>query len=85
MRPTQHPSNNDVLGAPPGVPIDQCKALYITRVVYDNGMPAVVSFWEPSPEERAAIAAGALVVFSCWGNTHPPVSIGVEAVEDRPW
>lgn len=89
MRPTQHPSNNDVLRAPPGVAHADCKPLAITRVVYDNGpaglMPGVWSYWEPSPEERAAIAAGAKVRFSCWGTTHPPVSIGVDGVEERPW
>lgn len=85
MRPTQHPSNNDVLGAPPGVSIEQCRPLYITRVMFDSGIPAVWSYWEPSPEERAAIAAGAPVRFSCWGMTHPPVSIGVDGVEERPW
>lgn len=80
MRPTQHPSNNDVLGAPLGVPIDECKALPITRVRYDNGMPAVWSFWQPSDAERAAIAAGAPVMLSCWGMTHPPVALGVDGV-----
>ena len=39
MRPTQHPSNNDVLAAPPGVDIDDCKALAITRVLFPPGMP----------------------------------------------
>jgi len=85
MRPTQHPTNNDVLGAPPGVAIEDCKPLAITRVMYERGGPALWSFWEPSPEERAAIAAGALVRFSCWGRTHPPVAIGVDGVEERPW
>ena len=85
MRPTQHPSNNDVLGAPPGVAIEQCRPLYITRVMFDSGIPAVWSYREPSPEERAAIAAGAPVRLSCWGMTHPPVSIGVDGVEERPW
>ncbi len=85
MRPTQHPSNNDVLGAPPGVAIEECKALAITRVRYPDGMPGVRSFWQPSPEEAAAIAAGAPVCFTCWGMTHPPVHIGVDGVEERPW
>ena len=85
MRPTQHPSNNYVLRAPPGVSAEQCKPLAITRVLFDSGIPAVWSYWEPSPEERAAIAAGAPVRLSCWGMTHPPVSIGVDGVEERPW
>lgn len=82
MRPTQHPSNNDVLGAPPGVSHDECQALPITRVFYhDIGVPAVVSFWQPSPAERQAIAAGALVQLSCWGETHPPIALSVDGVQ----
>lgn len=82
MRPTQHTSNNDVLGAPPGVPVDQCRPLYITRVKYGNGMPGTWSFWQPNEAEKLAIAAGASVRFSCWGTTHPPVHIGVDGVEE---
>lgn len=77
MRPTQHPTNNDVLRPPPGVSHEDCKPLAITRVTYDNGMPAVWSFWQPSAQERAAIAAGAPVRLSCWGRTHPPVLLDV--------
>jgi hypothetical protein len=82
MRPTQHPSNNDVLRAPPGVAVDQCKPLAITRVQYDNGMPAVWSFWQPSEAEKSAIAAGAAIRLASWGQTHPPVHIGVDGVEE---
>ena len=85
MRPTQHPSNNDVLAAPSGVDIDDCKALAITRVLFPPGMPGVRSYWQPSPEEAAAIAAGAPVCFTCWGMTHPPVHIGVDGVQGQPW
>ena len=85
MRPTQHPSNNDVLAAPPGVDIDDCKALAITRVLFPPGMPGVRSYWQPSPEEAAAIAAGAPVCFTCWGMTHPPVHIGVDGVQGQTW
>lgn len=83
MRPTQHPSNNDVLGAPAGVRIDECKALPITRVRYTNGMTGVQSYWRPSEAEKQAIAAGAAVRFSSWGNTHPPVHIGVDGIEEE--
>jgi hypothetical protein len=83
MRPTQHPSNNDVLRAPPGVPIEECTPLAITRAEYPNGAPVVLSYWRPSEAERKAIAEGALVAFQAWGRTHPPVYIGVDGVEDQ--
>lgn len=82
MRPTQHPTNNDVLRAPPGVPIEECRPLPITRVQYSDGTPAVWSYWMPSDAERAAIAAGASVRLSAMGGRHPPVHIGVDGIED---
>lgn len=79
MRPTQHPSNNDVLRAPAGVEIESCRPLAITRVTYGpEYMPGVVSYWQPSPEELALLNAGRPVYLSCWGMTHPPVAIGVD-------
>ncbi len=80
MRPTQHPSNNDVLLPPPGVGHDECRPLAITRVVYSNGQRAVWSYWEPTADERAAIAAGASIWLSAYGLTHPPVLLGVDVV-----
>lgn len=81
MRPTQHPSNNDVLLPPAGSTRDECRPLPITRVRYGNGMPGVWSFWEPSPEERAAIASGAMVRLCTMGSTHPPVVLNVDGLE----
>lgn len=81
MNPVQHPSNNDVLGAPPGVSIEECRALPITRVQYDNGLPAVWSYWQPTDAERLAIANGAPVRLSIYGLTHPPLHVGVDGIE----
>jgi len=82
MRPTQHPTNNDVLRAPTGASIEECKPLAITRIRFSDGTPAVWSFWQPSDTERAAIAAGASIRLSAIGQTHPPVHIGVDGVEE---
>lgn len=82
MRPTQHPSNNSVLGAPKGATIDECTALAITRVRYECGSDAVWSYWEPSAAERALIASGAKVRLCVMGVTHPPISIGVDGIDD---
>lgn len=80
MRPIQHPTSNDVLQAPAGVGIEQCRPLAITRHTYDDGTPAVMSFWQPSDAERAAISAGKPVYIHVLGRTHPPVFIGVDGV-----
>lgn len=75
----QHPSNNDVLGAPPGVAIEDCSALPITRTYDEAGREVVASYWKPSPEEIEAIVAGRPVVLIVWGRTHPPLIVAVDA------
>jgi len=83
VRATQHPSNNDILRPPPGVTIEECAPLAITRIVYaPTSLPGVRSYWRPSEAERKAIAEGALVMFQVWGNTHPPIFIGVDGIEE---
>lgn len=77
MRPTQHPSNNDVLRAPSGATVDECRPLPITRLFY-GATPAVVSYWQPTAEQLALLAAGKPVWLSVLGHTHPPLAIGVD-------
>ncbi|WP_138469511.1 hypothetical protein [Poseidonocella sp. HB161398] len=48
-----------------------------------DGDNLMVSLWQPSAEERAAIAAGAPVRLSILGTVHPPVLIEVEEVEGQ--
>ena len=84
MERMQHPSNNAVLGAPAGW--DQrtlpCNALPITRTDWD-GVPAVVSFWKPTPAEIQATKAGPPVMLWVAGSTMPPVALMVEAQEQQ--
>ncbi len=79
MNRTQHPSNTNVLGAPVDWSQETlpCGALAITACKIE-GASAMKSWWQPTPEERAAIANGARVVLSVIGTCHPPVAIGVE-------
>lgn len=79
MRPTQHPSNNRVLGAPIGWDQSElpCGALAITDMVVD-GIPRVVSFWRPDADELAALNAGGTVALWIVGRTMPPASLSVE-------
>lgn len=73
----QHPLCNTVLAAPPGVSIDECRALPIRRAQFSDGAPCVQSFWKPTPEELALLNAGEPVIFTAWGTTHPPVILEV--------
>lgn len=43
----------------------------------DKDRIVVVSTWEPSAEERGAIARGANVELVVWGTSHPPVAVAV--------
>jgi len=78
MRPTQHSSNNRVLGAPAGWDQDEstCHAIALTDLTY-AGVRSVATFWELSDEERAAIAAGAKVMLIVPGSTMMPAALEV--------
>lgn len=83
MRVTQHPSNNGVLGAPPGMSVDECRAAPITRTLYADGTPSVTTYWRPTEAERAAIADGALVSVEVLGETMPPMIVGADGVANE--
>lgn len=78
MQRTQHPSNNAVLGAPPGTDIEVCNALPITRIQFDDGTPAVESWWKPNNQERYLIELGYPVKLTILGTTHAPVKVEVD-------
>ncbi len=80
MNKIQHPSNNDVLGAPAGwnqkdLPVS---ALPITRAEV-GGQPAVVSYWKPTADELAALNSGGSVALWVIGQTMPPVALEVDS------
>jgi hypothetical protein len=79
MNKHQHPSNNDVLGAPVGWNQGDltCAALPITRAKFGD-MEAVVSYWRPSAEELAVLNAGGSVELAILGRTIPPVMLSVD-------
>lgn len=78
MNKIQHPSNNLVLGAPPGMSIDECSALAVTRVQYKDGSIALRSYWKPSREELALLNKGFNVCLEILSESHPPVILSVE-------
>jgi hypothetical protein len=44
----------------------------------------MVSSWQPTPAEVAAIVAGAPIYLTVLGQGHPPVMLDVGAVPDQP-
>jgi len=45
--------------------------------VDDRGNSVICSVWEPSQEERQAIADGMNIHLAVWGTRTPPVAIGL--------
>lgn len=78
MRWIQHPSNNDVLGAPKGWDQSQlpCGAIPITRTDC-HGHEMVCTYWMPTAEELAKLNEGQPVVLAVMGTTMPPVGLTV--------
>lgn len=79
MIPARIEACTRVLGAPIGWTPETsgpCRGLPI-RDEMNGDMPAMVSCWEPTPDEVAAIAAGAKVMLRILGSGHPPVALWV--------
>lgn len=73
MNKCQHPFNNFVLGAPPGMTHEQCTALAVTKVIYEEGTLGLRSYWKPTPEELATLNTGGYICLEILGGVHPPV------------
>lgn len=85
MNPIRHPSNTRTLAAPAGwdhrgVPVEP---LGITDTEL-NGVPCVMSFWQPDAEDLANIAAGSPIGLSIVGRTMPPAAVVTLMVEQHP-
>lgn len=68
-----------ILGAPPGWTPEtsgECLGLPI-RDEMNGDVPCMVSAWEPTPEELAALNAGAKVHLRLLGTGHTPVMVCV--------
>lgn len=46
-----------------------------------DGTPVMVSAWEPTPAELAALNAGQPIYLWIWGTGHPPVMLTVDEAE----
>ena len=77
MTPTNFRQATQMLGRPDDMTDEQCGALHIARGLAD-GYPYVVSCWQPTDEERAAIASGAPVYLHVVGAAMPPVCLSTQ-------
>lgn len=84
MNPTSIAPCTRILGRPPGTLEEDCTDLQISDVHHPIWGNVMLSAWLPSPEERAAIAAGAPVILSIVGKSHPVVSVYTGAWASSP-
>jgi hypothetical protein len=63
---------------------DSCDDLPARHEPPQEGVPAgcVSSVWEPTPEERAEIAAGANIKLWVWARSTPPVAITTTGLQE---
>lgn len=47
-----------------------------------DGVPQMVSSWQPTPKDVAAVAAGAPIYLTVLGTGHPPVMLTVGKVPE---
>ncbi len=79
MRPATFPEHNRVFTRPVTMGADLCVDLQVFDTTEE-----FISKWEPSPEERAAIAAGGPVWLYVFGRGHPPVMLsGLSPFEEH--
>lgn len=77
MIPARIENCTRALGAPVGWTPEtsgQCVGLPIRDEVHGD-IPVMISAWEPTPAEIAAIVGGAKVMLKVVGGAHPPVLI----------
>jgi len=73
------PNATRVLGAPPDwdkATKGPCCGLPVQDIETAAG-PAMMSAWQPTPDELARLIAGASVTLLVLGRIHPPVSLAV--------
>jgi hypothetical protein len=74
MRPRRTHISNSVYRLAGGT---EDNDLWVYIDTHADGSPLVRSCWEPTDEERQAIADGANVELIVWGTGHPPVAMDV--------
>lgn len=83
MTPINFPEACQSLARPSNMTDEQCGPLPTARGLFD-GFPCMVSQWQPTDEERAAIAAGAPIVLHVLGTVMPPVCVATRIECDGP-
>ena len=72
VHPPGDPNRTLVIGKSQGY-----LGLAVNFRVYDDGTPALITAWQPTPKELEALNAGASVEIELLTPQHPPIKVGV--------
>lgn len=78
MKPIKFKESNKVYGAPENWDEKQhgeCSALQVFEGETPSGLNAIISVWQPTPEEVEDIKSGKPIYLHITGNGHPPVCL----------
>jgi hypothetical protein len=75
MTPIKFEGANVLLTRPEDMTDEQCGALPALRDKDEDGLPFLLTAWQPTPEEILAIQAGAPIYLKVCGMGMPPVSL----------
>lgn len=75
MHPIEPKNATHELAPPAGMA--DCIPLAV-RVSQDTDCRTFTSAWQPSAEELESLRKGASVAVTIFGNSHPPIYVGVE-------
>lgn len=78
MNPVPIINHTRVVGASQGYIGLPIRDEQVNCSVNGEGTPMMVTAWQPTPEELAALNAGAVVQVKILGTIHPPIMLGVE-------
>lgn len=54
--------------------------LCVRDFLFGDGTPAMMTAWQPTPDELARLALGAPIYLTLLGSAHPPVKLDVGEV-----
>lgn len=78
MLPTDFPQANFTFSKPQGVKDEDCSDLRVFKGHDTEGVPVIISQWQPSKEDIEAINQGKPIYLQIMGYGMPPVSLYTE-------
>lgn len=75
MNPVDFAQSNRVYTHPKDMTEKDCQDLHVCQTEDSNGLPLLISVWQPTPQEVGEILLGKPVYLGVIGSQHPPVFV----------